>query len=863
MWDTSSSGGGRRLFQSTNAGACRRIPDPPVNNVCWKWNWNAKMFSNRRDSDGLTMTCTAFDQAFCVGMCDRQHGRCKFASCADNGLGPDQVKCKFSANRLDTVRDVTNNCPPAIVNSANKIYCDLTVFRTAASLADCTFNGGSEICMGVLRSSVPNPDANVANLVGNICFEDADKVSYNICGGGCKAKTCADGCQYCPGIVPCKERQCRWKSTGADSDGSCETPPPNPPIAPPSPPVENVCWKWSFNSPQQYVSSVPAILSGANTCTGGNCHFGCSANTGLCPFNTCVKNGFTSPYFLSDSDRTCVMSNTFSTTVSSPESYKCPISMTDSTSGQPKGVVCDYTPYGNPPSCNVNPTTCYKWDFNSQVNSVVPTPGSIVFKIKAGDATACDPAGGANSTHPCHGYCSTKTGLCPTSACVTSLGPKDENNCRMDRDQKTTIRQSSNQCPAAIVDASNGNAKNIICDVKAYGPSSRCEGSGGNKVHCLGRITCLGSDDYCNNLPQDTKDWIGSDCVMDGDSINYKVCEACRTNPTSPTDKICLGRVTCKSGGCPDGMDQYVGGDCFGSNEKYHICGGCNPRYIPTPWVPYFKVDVTSASLSDNDSDAPLNQPVIQDPTAQDGLGHSRKLQAAPTKNQPHCIKIDTPRGMTPDLVKGFTKFILLSFVVTADYGGFQSKIKVTDGLGTPLWNFQPSAAQPAFPLHSVYSLQPPKFKAYSLVDLVAPKPGATIPASAVDDNKLLFSKIADQATDEICFNIVDNNYLIYEFDVLYVNPTTKETLIPPKVLRDTGNFRPLSGTGYDDAPTECYIDMAFARNTNFESVDSEFEFFKYDNYSNYKGDSTWYNTSMPAWWNQPNNLPKKTPYIV
>ena len=159
---------------------------------------------------------------------------------------------------------------------------------------------------------------------------------------------------------------------------------------------------------------------------------------------------------------------------------------------------------------------------------------------------------------------------------------------------------------------------------------------------------------------------------------------------------------------------------------------------------------------------------------------------------------MDTP---TSSFLSGFTKFILTSFVVSANYGGFPATIKVTDGLSNPLWDFQPVAPEPPFPPHSVYKKVYPNFKAYSLQN-------ANINAGDVVDNKLLFSKIASQATDKICFNIVDNSYLVYQFNVIYVNPLTGETLIAPKPLKGTGSSRPLSGVNYDDAPTECTIDL-------------------------------------------------------
>lgn len=282
----------------------------------------------------------------------------------------------------------------------------------------------------------------------------------------------------------------------------------------------------------------------------------------------------------------------------------------------------------------------------------------------------------------------------------------------MSKDFSTTIDSTLNSnCPASIVDTAKGSRKNVFCDYTAFGnPKS------------------------CNRDDDDGK-----------------------KNP-----KICLGRITCGPGGCPAGAEALVGTDCFGEGRFYRICGnGCDPAYVPVPWVPYFEV-------------------------------------VAPAPIKQTCISMDTP---TSSFLSGYTKFILTTFVVSANYGGFPATIKVTDGLSNPLWDFQPVAPEAPFPPHSVYNKVYPNFKAYSLQD-------ANINAGAVVDNKLPFSSIASKATDKICFNIVDNSYLVYQFNVIYVNPLTGETLIAPQPLKGTGSSRPLSGVNYDDAPTECLIDL-------------------------------------------------------
>lgn len=260
-----------------------------------------------------------------------------------------------------------------------------------------------------------------------------------------------------------------------------------------------------------------------------------------------------------------------------------------------------------------------------------------------------------------------------------------------------------------------------------------------------------------------------------------------KANASSPHSHLTLACLTPRI---------YIG-RCDLSHLRGRLLG---PRYIPIPWVPFCKVDKPSARPT-KPSTTPNN----------DGVPF--EASSASTTSS-HCLTLDTPNALPAAVTAGYTQFILTSFVVTSGYG-FSSRINVTDGnTGAHVWDFHPTSPLPGFPLRSSSSssiplgrFQPPTFKAFMLADLV----GTTIPASAVDTStqRLQFSKLAAKATDKVCFSSLDNDYLVFEFNIIYYNPVTRRTLSPSLAMKNTGSTRPLAEFP-EDAPSDCWINMNF-----------------------------------------------------
>lgn len=189
--------------------------------------------------------------------------------------------------------------------------------------------------------------------------------------------------------------------------------------------------------------------------------------------------------------------------------------------------------------CQINPTAV---PVTTEDKSGVCWKYSTLFGVtRIGPSFNCDASGGSETGKPCHGECSTKAGICPASSCARNFDIQTERNCKMDKTNNNdpylhtrTVPQSSNRCPAVLVDFNGQPSKGIICDYKAYGTANSCQPG---TPQCLGRIACKNpANPLCTNPSAELAEWLGTDCFRNGASMTYKVCSKCdASNPPPPS----------------------------------------------------------------------------------------------------------------------------------------------------------------------------------------------------------------------------------------------------------------------------------------------------------------------------------------